>query len=98
MRKRIGRKIYDTDKSKELGRNTQGDFGNPSGYEEVLYKKGELDYFLLVSGGELSQYPEEDIVQLSVDDTIEWSSRVLGSKATEELIIKDLEEMKAEIK
>ena len=90
MRKKIGRKIYDTDKSKKIGINVEGSFGNPAGFEEVLYRKGKGDLFLLVSGGVQSQYSEEDVIPLSLDDAIEWSHRVLGEQVTKDEVAKDL--------
>lgn len=92
MRKKIGRKIYDTDKSKELGKDVQGTFGDPAGFEETLYKKGSKDYFLLVTGGELSQYPKEDIIPLEFEDAVEWAARILGDKIPKELVNSDLKD------
>ena len=86
MRKKIGRKIYDTDKSDYIGRNSEGLYGDPTGFEEFMYKKGLADFFLLVSGGPESQYPTEDILPLSVEDAEEWIGRVLGSEAVSEFV------------
>ena len=86
MRKKIGRKIYDTDKSDYIGRNSEGLYGDPTGFEEFMYKKGLGDFFLLVSGGPESQYPTEDILPLSVEDAEEWIGRVLGAEAVAEFV------------
>jgi hypothetical protein len=86
MRKKIGRKIYDTDKSDYIGRNSEGLYGDPTGFEEFMYKKGQADFFLLVSGGPESQYPTEDILPLSVEDAEEWIGRVLGAEAVAEFV------------
>lgn len=76
MKKKIGRKIYDTDKSKLLGENVQGVFGDPKGFKETMYMKAKEDFFLLVSGGLESPYKEEeDIIALSLEDAKEWIQR-----------------------
>lgn len=48
-----------------------------------------------MSGGVESQYPEEDIIPISIEDAIEWSARVLGEQVTVELVAKDLDVKKA---
>lgn len=76
MKKKIGRKIYNTDKSKLIGENVQGVFGDPKGFKETMYMKAEEDYFLLVSGGPETPYKaEEDIIPLSLEDAEEWIQR-----------------------
>ena len=86
MRKKIGRKIYDTEKSKYIGKNVEGEFGNPYGFEEELYKKNAGDFFLLVQGGAESQYSEEDIIPLELEDAKEWIVRVCGDETLKEVV------------
>lgn len=86
MKKKIGRKVYNTEKSKYVGTNVEGEFGNPYGIEEQMYKKGHGDFFLVVSGGAESQYPEADILPLSLDDAKEWIVRVAGEEVLEEFV------------
>ncbi len=86
MRKKIGRKIYDTEKSKYIGKNVEGEFGNPYGFEEEMYKKNVGDFFLFVQGGAESQYSEEDIIPLELEDAKEWISRVCGEEALKEVV------------
>lgn len=86
MRKKIGRKIYDTEKSKYIGKNVEGEFGNPYGFEEEMYKKNAGDFFLLVQGGAESQYSEEDIIPLELEDAKEWIIRVCGEETLKEVV------------
>lgn len=86
MRKKIGRKIYDTEKSKYIGKNVEGEFGNPYGFEEEMYKKNAGDFFLLVQGGAESQYSEEDIIPLELEDAKEWILRVCGEETLKEVV------------
>ena len=86
MRVKIGRKIYDTEKSKEVGKQTIGNFGDSTGFEEIMFQKATQDFFLLVKGGPDSQYPEESIVPLNLTDAREWLGRVCGESYAMELI------------
>lgn len=97
MRKKIGRKVYDTDKSEYVGRNAEGSYGDPTGFEESMYKKAKGDFFLLVSGGPESQYPEEDILPLALEDAVEWIGRIHGEDAVQEFV-HDAKEAKLEKK
>ena len=45
MRKKIGRKIYDTEKSKEVGKQNVSYFGDSRGFEEIMFEKAKDDYF-----------------------------------------------------
>lgn len=92
MRKKIGRKIYDTDKSEFVGRNAEGLYGDPTGFEESMYKKAKGDFFLLVSGGPESQYPEEDVIPLTLEDAEEWIVRVRGEEIAAQFIEQEVEE------
>ncbi|HHX38001.1 MAG TPA: hypothetical protein GX717_08480 [Clostridiaceae bacterium] len=86
MRKKIGRKIYDTEKSKEVGKQTVSYFGDSHGFEEIMFEKAKDDYFLLVKGGPASQYPEEDIIPLSLEDAKNWLERICGHEYANEVI------------
>ena len=48
--------------------------GDPSGYEESLYKTEDGKYFLYVNGGAESIYPKEDIKRLSAAKAEEWKA------------------------
>ena len=51
-----------------------------------MYKKGLGDFFLFVSGGPESQYPNEDIIPLSLADAREWIERVRGGDIVAQFI------------
>lgn len=89
MREKIGRKVYDTEKSELLGTQMKGAFGDPNGFEEYFYRKGSEDYFIHARGGEASPYPEEVLLPLELSDAHEWMDRVLGEARTRELIKED---------
>ena len=67
------RHVYDTEKSTELGRKNFGEFGDPAGYEEVLYKNRSGFFFLAGKGGAESPYANgEDIKPISTDEAAAW--------------------------
>jgi hypothetical protein len=86
MQVKIGRKIYDTEKSKEIGKQTISYFGDSYGFEEIMFEKAPGDYFLLVNGGADSQYPNEDIIPLSIEDAKNWIERICGHDYAEQII------------
>ena len=67
------RHVYNTEASTEIGTRAFGNYGDPSGYEETLYKtKGGL-FFLCGIGGEQSPYADgEDIRPISEADAKAW--------------------------
>ena len=52
------KKVYDTTEMTEVKRVAHGVYGDPAGYEEVLYVAEDGKYFLYGVGGETSVYPE----------------------------------------
>ena len=64
MKKVICKVEYDTDNAALIEKRTFGYFGDPAGYEEILYQTPEGFYFIYVRGGEKSPYPGEDILRL----------------------------------
>ncbi|MBQ7912705.1 MAG: hypothetical protein IJ308_03045 [Clostridia bacterium] len=67
MKKIICKKVYDTESAELIKKQTFGAFGDPTGYEESLYKTADGYYFLYVNGGADSKYPKEDIKRVSAD-------------------------------
>lgn len=67
MKKCFGKCVYDTEKATVVKRKTCGAFGDPAGYEEVLYQTASGSYFLYVNGGEASPHPSEDILRMTKD-------------------------------
>ena len=72
MKKTFGKVEYDTEKSELLGKVTAGSIGDPTGYEESLYRTAEGKYFLYTNGGEQSPYTKEDIKRMSAQKADGW--------------------------
>ena len=72
MKKVICKKEYDTEIATFIDKHTFGFYGDPAGYEEVLFQTPEGLYFLYVHGGENSPYPAEDIQRLAKTKVNAW--------------------------
>ena len=72
MKKIICKKEYDTETATFVAKHTYGYFGDPAGYEEVLFQTPGGLYFLYVNGGEASPYPTEDILRLAKAKVASW--------------------------
>lgn len=72
MKKTISKKEYDTETAVFIHKRTFGFYGDPAGYEEVLFQTPEGLYFLYVHGGENSPYPTEDILRLAKTKVSDW--------------------------
>ena len=72
MKKIICKKEYDTETATLVKKYTVGYFGDPAGYEEILFQTPEGLYFLHVGGGETSLYPTEDILRLAKTKVKDW--------------------------
>ncbi len=72
MKKIICKVEYDTEASEVIEKRTSGEFGDPAGYEETLYKTATGKYFLYTAGGEASQYAVEAIKRMSADAAEKW--------------------------
>jgi len=72
MKKIICKKEYDTESATFVAKHTYGSFGDPAGYEEVLFQTPGGLYFLYVNGGEASPYPSEDILRLAKTKVADW--------------------------
>ena len=75
MQKVICKVNYDTDAAELVAKRTSGDFGDPTGYEESLYKMPDGKFFLYVNGGAESIYAEENIKRLSAAKAEEWLAK-----------------------
>ena len=75
MKKVICKVEYDTATAELVKKNTFGAFGDPTGYEESLYKTSDGKFFLYVNGGEESPYTEENIKRMSVAKAEEWLTK-----------------------
>ena len=72
MKKIICKVEYDTEASELIQKKVSGEFGDPKGYEETLYKTQDGKFFLYVNGGAESPYAEEAIKRLSAAKAEEW--------------------------
>lgn len=72
MKKIICKKEYDTETATLVKKHTYSYFGDPNGYEEILFQTPGGLYFLYVRGGEASPYPNEDILRLAKTKVSEW--------------------------
>ena len=72
MKKIICKVTYDTDAAELVAKKTSGEFGDPAGYEESLYKTADGKFFLYVNGGADSKYPAENITRMSAVKAKEW--------------------------
>ena len=74
MKKMICKVEYDTETAQLIGKFTNGEFGDPAGYEESLYETVDGKYFIYVNGGAESIYPTEDIKRLAKDKVKTWKA------------------------
>lgn len=72
MKKIICKKEYDTETATLIKKHVVSYFGDPAGYEEILFQTPGGLYFLYVRGGESSPYPKEDILRLAKAKVNEW--------------------------
>ena len=72
MKKIICKKEYDTETATLIKQYVCGFYGDPAGYEEILYQTPGGLYFLHVRGGEASPYPTEDILRLAKAKVSAW--------------------------
>jgi hypothetical protein len=72
MKKTICKKEYDTETSTQIQKYTYAQYGDPYGYEEILYKTPSGSYFLHVNGGENSPHPNEDIIRIAKTKVAHW--------------------------
>ena len=72
MKKIVCKKEYDTETATVVKKHTVGFFGDPAGFEEILFQTPEGLYFVYVRGGEASPYPCEDITRLAKTKVNEW--------------------------
>lgn len=86
MQVKIGRKVYNTEKSKEVTRNLVSYFGDSHGYEEILFHKKDSEFFIFGQGGENSAYAEPHIKVLDLEETRSWLIAMLGEDEADKII------------
>lgn len=72
MTKVICKKEYNTETATVIKKATYGCFGDPNGYEEILFQTPDGLYFIYVRGGETSPHPTEDITRLAKNKVAAW--------------------------
>lgn len=72
MKKIICKVEYDTETAELIEKRTFGQFGDPAGYEESLYKTPTGKFFLYGVGGEASAYAAETIKRMAAAKADEW--------------------------
>ena len=72
MKKIICKKEYDSENATLIKKFVVGYYGDPAGYEEILFQTPQGLYFLYVRGGEASPYPNEDIIRLAKTKVNAW--------------------------
>ncbi len=72
MKKIICKVEYDTDTAQLVAKHAVGTFGDPTGYEERLYKTEGGKYFLYMVGGPESAYATESIKRMSAPNAEKW--------------------------
>ena len=65
-------KVYDTETATLIKKMTYSYYGDPEGYEKIIYLSPEGYYFLYTNGGETSRYPEEKITTFTKKKALEW--------------------------
>lgn len=74
MKKILCKVEYDTETAELVAKYTQGELGDPAGFEETLYKTEDGKLFLYVNGGAESPYKAENIKRMSAAKAEEWKA------------------------
>jgi hypothetical protein len=72
MQKRINGTLCDTEKATIIGNKAIGEYGDPTGYEEILYINKRKQYFLYGNGGLESQYTKPTMVLFTDEQAEAW--------------------------
>ncbi len=72
MRKIICNKVYDTETATLIKKVTFSYYGDPNGFEEILFQNEGGFYFLYTNGGATSPYTKEKIQRKSAIRAEEW--------------------------
>ena len=76
MKKIIAKKTYNTDTEIKLGEISVSYYGDPEGYQEILYKTKTGNHFIYGIGGANSIYPQETIKAFTQDEADEWMANL----------------------
>jgi hypothetical protein len=72
MQRVIAGKNYDTETAALIKKITYSYYGDPNGYEEILFQIPSGHYFLYANGGATSKYPNERIRRISAINAKKW--------------------------
>lgn len=72
MKKIIRKREYDTETATVVKKITVSYFGDPAGYEQILFQTPEGLYFEYCCGGEASAYPGESITCVAKAKVDAW--------------------------
>jgi len=90
MQKRIGTKLYDTEKAELLGTKYVGEYGETTGYEEQLFiTSRKQQHFLYGIGGTESPYIKPTIIEITDDEAAVWKKENIKKAKGREKSVKD---------
>lgn len=72
MQRTIAGKVYDTETAKLVKKVTFSYYGDPNGFEEILFQIPSGHYFLYANGGATSKFPKERIKRVSAVNAKKW--------------------------
>lgn len=72
MKTVICKREYDTETAAVVKKITRGFYGDPTGYEEILFQTPEGLYFAYGRGGDQSPYPRETISRVAKPKVKLW--------------------------
>ncbi len=72
MQRVIAGKNYDTETATLIKKVTYSYFGDPNGYEEILFQIPSGHYFLYTNGGATAKYTQEGITRVSAVNAKKW--------------------------
>ncbi|NLZ71199.1 MAG: hypothetical protein GX909_01680 [Clostridiaceae bacterium] len=74
-------------KLESIAHNSVGYFGDPEGYEELLYKtKSPRSYLLVGKGGYASRYSDVEIIELTQRQAQDYLIEIIGEEEAYKLI------------
>lgn len=72
MQKTVKGKVYDTETMDIVKKVTHGEYGDPAGYEEILFSGSDGAMFLYGNGGESSAYKKESLSAMTKAKADAW--------------------------
>ncbi len=72
MQKTVKGRVYDTEAMEVVGKVNVGSYGDPTGYEEVLFVAKDGAQFLYTNGGSESKYTAENLTAMTKAKASAW--------------------------